>query len=130
EDGYPYVYHSIGGEDNPDQVLKKDTAPTWFAPANNMAIAVYRYDMPDSTIERLKSTVYEYYVQRKMFDMDFDLDTDDRLYCSEMIYKAIFAATADATYITQATAYGRRYVGVDALYLTPHAKRICQVRYK
>lgn len=130
EDGHPYVYHSIGGEDNPDQIMKRETLTQWFSPANNLAIAVYRYDLVDSLITQTVEQLHIYYRQKKMFDMDFDLATDDRLYCSEMIYKVIKAATQNEGYIKAGNAYGRSFVGVDDLYLNPHTKLICQVRFK
>lgn len=130
EDEHTYVYHSIGGEDNPDQIMKRETATQWFSPANNLAIAVYRYDLADSLITQIVEQLHIYYGQKKMFDMDFDLATDDRLYCSEMIYKVVQAITGDDKYIKESTAYGRSFVGVDDLYLNPHTKLICQVRFK
>lgn len=130
ENGKPYVYHSIGGEDNPDEKMKRETATQWFSPANNHAFAVYRYDLNDTTIEKLTTQLHTYYNERVMFDMDFDLNTDDRLYCSEMIYKAINRATGDNTYIKTQHSYARDIVGIDNLFLNPHAARVCQVRFK
>ncbi|MCB9045075.1 MAG: hypothetical protein H6550_02930 [Chitinophagales bacterium] len=130
ENGKPYVYHSIGGEDNPDALLRRDPAETWFSPANNLCIATYRYDMSDSIINRLVDMVYTYYREKRMFDMDFDIETDDRLYCSEMVYKAVSTATGDISYIPSGDAYGKHFTGVDDLYLNQHTRCICQVRYK
>jgi len=130
EDGKPYVYHSIGGEDNPDQVMKREPARVWLSPANNLAIAAYRYDMPDSVNSELVNTLYEYYGQGTKFDMDFDMGTDDRMYCSEMIYKVVRTATGNNRYIQTRSSYGKSFVGVDDLYLNSHTTRICQVRFK
>lgn len=130
EGGYPYVYHSIGGEDNPDELMRKDSAHVWFSPVNNHAFAVYRYDMADSTINSLVGQLGDYYRKKKMFDMEFDMATEDRLYCSEMIYKAISGATGDKSYIPTAKNYGKVFVGVDNLYMNPHATPVCQIRYK
>lgn len=130
ENDEPYVYHSIGGEDNPDEKMKRETAAQWFSPANNHSFAVYRYDMDDTTILKLTQQIHSYYNSGIMFDMDFDLNTDDRLYCSEMIYKAISKATADSTYIAIQHSYGRDIIGIDNLFLNPHAALVCQVRFK
>lgn len=130
EKGTPYVYHSIGGEDNPDQVIRKDKAKYWFSPANNLAFATYRYDMPDSVKVRMLNSAAAYYTAKKMFDMEFDLETDNRLYCSEMVYKAILTATGNKDYISTEHNYRRRFVGVDNLFLTPHAERVCQIKFK
>lgn len=130
EDGYPFVYHSIGGEDNPDGVIRRDSAHIWCSPANNHAFAAYRYDMPDSTKQRFVSVVKSYYNEGCMFDMFFDLATDDRLYCSEMIYKAVRHATHDSTYIALSENYGRKFAGIDDLYPAMHSREICRIRFK
>lgn len=128
ENGIAYVYHSIGGEDNPDQVMKKERAERWFSPANNLAFAVYRYELADSNIDLLLKYVEKYYQQKTMFDMDFDLKTDDRLYCSEMVYKAMLAATDKKLIVPEKLAYGNQYVSIDDLYA--QAKLVCQIKFK
>ena len=130
EDGYPFVYHSIGGEDNPDGVIRRDSAHHWCSPANNHGFAGYRYNMADSTKVKLVSVIQSYYTEGRMFDMAFDLATDDRLYCSEMIYKAISKATGDDDYIQLSTNYGRSFAGVDDLYLMNHTEPVCRIRFK
>lgn len=130
EDGKPYVYHSIGGEDNPDEVLRKDSAAFWCSPANNLAYAVYRYSYPDTIINSIVKCVDSFYSQQIKFDMDFDLGTDDRLYCSEMIYKGQKIVLGDSLNILPHQRLGRTYVGIDDLYLNGKTKLVCQIRFK
>ena len=129
ENGYPYVYHSIGGEDNPDGIIRRDSAHYWCSPANNHAFAAYRYGIADSVQLKLVHAVHSFYEEKRMFDMSFDLRTDDRLYCSEMIYKALEQAIGK-NYIRLSNDYGRSFVGVDDLYLTGHAEPVCRIRFK
>ena len=130
ENGYPFVYHSIGGEDNPDQRLKKDSANFWFSPANNLGCAVVRYDADSLHIHSVSTIIRKYYNERKKFDMDFDLATDDRLYCAEFVYKVMNHAMSDSLFIKPEKLFGYTFVGVDNLFLNGHARFICQVRYK
>jgi len=130
ENGYPFVYHSIGGEDNPNGRLRRDSASFFFSPANNLAFGIARFDMPDSTIERLKQIVREFYNEHRKFDVNFDLKTDDRLYCSEFVYKAVNKACRDTNYIKPVSILGFSYVGIDNLFINPHAKLIWQVKFK
>lgn len=130
EDGIPYIYHSIGGEDNPDQVMRKDKAGQWFSPANNLAFAIYRYDMSTDRREKMVHYIAGEHRAKKMFDMDFDLGTDDRLYCSEMIYKAIGHVMQDSSFLKTENNYGKEFVGVDNLYLNPCAACVCQIKFK
>jgi hypothetical protein len=130
EHGYPFVYHSIGGEDNPDARLRRDSASFFFSPYNNMGFGIARYDMTDSNISKLGKIVRQYYREGRKFDMAFDLKTDDRLYCAEFVYKAVNRATGDSTYIKPVTVLGYHFVGIDNLIINPHAHFIWQVKYK
>lgn len=130
EDGYPFVYHSIGGEDNPDERLRRDSASFFFSPEHNNGFGIARYDMSSANIARLSQLVQQYYKERKKFDMDFDLRTDDKLYCAEFVYKAVDRAMLDTTYIRPVTLFGFTFVAVDNLFKNGHAKLICQIKYK
>lgn len=130
ENGYPFVYHSIGGEDNPDERMRRDSASLFIAPYHNLGFGIARFSFSDGTAAVLQKIVAEFYKRRPLFDMDFDLKTEDKLYCAEFIYKAITRATADPDYIKTTSVVGYHFVGIDDLFLSEHAKTIWQVRYK
>lgn len=130
EHGYPFVYHSIGGEDNPDARLRRDSASFFFSPVHNLAIAVVRYDYDSAKVGRLRGIVAAYYKQRPRFDMKFDLTTDSELYCSEFVYKAVNRAVADTSYIGTSSMRRGRFVGIDDLYLDRHARVVWQTKFK
>ena len=130
EDGKPWVYHSIGGEDNPDERLRRDPASFFFSPLHNTAISIVRYDNSKEQAERLTGIVKEYYAARPKFDMKFDLATDDKLYCSEFVYKAFNKAMKDTGYFTTTKGFRGRYVAIDDLYINPHAAMVFQIKFK
>ena len=130
EDGYPFIYHSIGGEDNPDQVLRRDSAEFWFSAAKNEEFGIVRMDMADSSKARAVGLAKQYYAQQKKFDMQFDIKTEDRFYCAEFIYKTINRAMGDSLFIAPVTIMGYTFVGIDNLFLNPHARFVCQIRFK
>jgi hypothetical protein len=130
EDGYPFVYHSIGGEDNPDSHLRRDSATFFFSPVDNERLGIARLDISVDQVSRLRSITRRYYSAGVPFDMDFDINTNDKLYCAEFVYKAVREATADTGYFSITRLLKHTYVGVDNLYDPRHAKIICDVRYK
>jgi len=130
EDGKPYIYHSIGGEDNPDQKIRRDSAAFWFSPANNLAIGIARFSLDDTELNTFREVIRQYYTDKRMFDMEFDLETDDRLYCAEMIYKGIDKAMDTHNFIKPINIFGLRCIDIDGLFLNDHTKLICQLRYK
>jgi len=130
EHGYPFVYHSIGGEDNPDERLRRDSAKFFFSPLHNSGIAIVQYDYNESRVSALRRVVSDYYKARPKFDMHFDLKTDDALYCSEFVYKAINKTMKDSGYIRPTTVLGFTFVGIDDLFINSHAHIVWQLRYK
>jgi len=130
ENGYPFIYHSIGGEDNPDERLRRDSASFFFSPVYNERLGVARFQIDTAQIGQLQQIVRRYYQARVPFDMDFDLGTDDRLYCAEFVYKAVQEATSDTAYFGKSSVLAKTYVGVDNLTDARHARIICDVRYK
>lgn len=127
EDGYPFVYHSIGGEDNPDMRLRRDSASHFFAARYCKGMGIARYDSTLADTARLAQIIRTYYNRRPLFDMQFDLMTDEKLYCSEFIYKVITEYTADTAFIPTSALQGKKYVGIDDLYLNPHTRLVWKV---
>jgi Permuted papain-like amidase enzyme, YaeF/YiiX, C92 family len=130
EHGHPFVYHSIGGEDNPDERLRRDPADVFFSPAHNTGLAIVKLDLDSTQLEALGRTVATYYAARPKFDMDFDLATDDKLYCAEFVYKALRQATGDTSYTGTSSFMGHRYVAVDDLYMNTHAAFVWKTKFK
>ena len=130
ENGYPFVYHSIGGEDNPDQRMRRDSAVFFFSPFHNLGFGIISYDYNDEGVNKLRDEVSIYYKKRPKFDMKFDLKTDDRLYCAEFIYKAVNKAMDDSLYIKPSYALGYTFVGIDDLFINEHAHIVWQVKFK
>jgi hypothetical protein len=49
--------------------------------------AVYRYAMQSQQTDSLSRIVRRYYAARLPFDLYFNFLTDDRMYCSEFVFK-------------------------------------------
>ncbi|XZF12711.1 hypothetical protein ACTHGU_13065 [Chitinophagaceae bacterium MMS25-I14] len=130
ENGYPFVYHSIGGEDNPDERMRRDSASFFISAVHNLGFGIARYSFSPQQLGSLQAIVRRYYKSRPLFDMDFDLATNDKLYCAEFIYKSVIEATGDSLFIHPTAILGYKFIGVDNLFVNPHAKTICEVRYK
>jgi hypothetical protein len=129
-DGTVYVYHMLGGVDNPQFNLKKDSLQAWCSPVFAQSFAIYRYDLSDAERGIIDSMARYYYKSNLTFDMDFDLKTDDRMYCSEFIYKMLVLATKNKNYIPLSVENGKPFVGIDDLYLNPNSKKLLEHEHK
>ncbi len=128
EDGYPYVYHSIGGEDNPDLALRRDSLNQWISPRNNAGASVFRLRMDSLGRIAVGDQARNYYEQRIPFDMAFDLSSDDRFYCAEFVYKTLRKAGQGEIPLSRFRGY--TFVGIDDLYLHAQGDWIWELEYK
>lgn len=114
-----FVYHAIGGEFNPDQKIKRELLFSFGHAADNTSLAIYR---PTTTLNKRKEIAHyarTLFLQGIPFDMQFDYQTDDRLYCAEFVSKCISRSLVDSSWLKFSTAGKLSYVAVDNLFLTP-----------
>jgi len=130
ENGEAFVYHSIGGEDNPDAKMRRDPARIFYSPVSNSALGIVRLDLEAAQKAALLQNIRRYHAEARTFDMDFDMKTDTALYCAEAVCKAVEAATADTAFFPRSHISAFRYVAVDDLYENPRATRICTIRFR
>ena len=93
DDSTMYVYSNMAGDINPNEIMRRDDVDSFLTPVNNVAMGIYRYDMTSDELQKLKAIVNDHYNNKLRFDMNFDLATDDKMYCAEMIVKAVETAT-------------------------------------
>ncbi len=124
-----YVYHSIGGEDNPNEKLRRDKLETFVSNHHNKSYGYARYSITSSQIERLHGVVDSFYKKQIPFDMDFDLQTDTKMYCAEMVYKALKIATKDSVYIPTTNSKMLHFVSTDNIYVNKYATLLSKIDY-
>lgn len=144
EAGNWMVYHSIAGHENPAAILRKDSLSSFFNPTRKTAIGVFRYQLSPSEIDSLHRYAEQQWVRKIPFDKHFNLASNDSMYCSEFIYKALQAVTNQriSLHISEITnfrskqfrqnnkpVYFKRfqYIGLDDLYLHPACREIARL---
>lgn len=95
ENGYPYVYHMVNGEEKKDNPMKKDSLRQFCDPRKNIAFGIYRYSMSSPELSKLKKILHDWYLRNIIFDYRYDLKTNNSMYCSEMISKLLQKATSN-----------------------------------
>lgn len=122
-----FVYHALGGEFNPDQKIRRDALQLFAEPYDNRGIGIYRYDISRKDINALMLRVKNLFESGVMFDMQFDLQTDERMYCAEFVYKCYQNGTA--LRFTQSHINDFVFIGVDDLFKHPLCKPVKSIRY-
>lgn len=124
-----FVYHSIGGEWNPDQKLRRDPFELFCNPYENRGFGIFRYKLSSQQNKNLTNEIERLYREEVTFDMLFDLNTDDRMYCSEFVYKTITRATKDSVVIPIAVAGNKKFVTIDDLFENRWCREIKRIKF-
>ena len=125
-----FVYHALGGEWNPDEKLRRDPLALFCNPEENRGFGVFRFTFSPSQKHALDSVVKAWYNKGVTFDMDFDLATDDKLYCAEFVSKAISTATSRQITFTITRINAFEFVAVDNLFLNPNCVEKKRIRFQ
>jgi hypothetical protein len=122
-----FVYHSIGGEWNPDQKLRRDPFDVFCNPFENRGFGIFRYNLTAKENSDLLNIVQNFYKEAIMFDMKFDLSSNERMYCSEFVYKSIEEAYQNRISLPTTTINHIKFIAPDNLYINPKCVEIKRV---
>ncbi len=122
-----FVYHAIGGEFNADQKLRRDPFELFCNPYENRGFGIFRYKLTAIQNEKLINVVQAYYKKGIKFDMQFDLATDDRMYCSEFVYKSVEQAINHQIILPVTSLSHVKFIATDNLFLNPLCREIKRV---
>ncbi len=125
-----FIYHALGGDFNPDQKIRRDPIELFAEPYTNKGIGLFRFNVDDSTRRNFVSVATALFKQGIMFDMNFDLKTDDRMYCAEFVYKCFVKAGNGSLAFNHSHIRKFEFIGVDDLFLQPLCKMQAQIVYK
>lgn len=146
ENGSFVVYHCLEGEENPSGICKREPFDSFIDPKKKTGFGVFQYQLSKMETGQLHTMVKKYFTSKIPFDISFNLQTDDSLYCSEMIYKALKQATSNRIKLPSSYIENFRpkimgyktnhlffkkfeFIGIDDLYLNPFCKEIIRVKY-
>ena len=89
---------------------------------------VYRLTSPLPAYfpQRLRSALQLHLDNNTAYDHDYDLSTNDKFYCTELIQYAINHALNDDVIIARRAFNQKRYVSIDDVYLNDHFTLVAQ----
>ena len=125
-----FVYHALGGEFNPDEQLRRDCLQVFANPVTNRGIGIFRQHLSAKELQALLIIVKRLYAAGVMFDMKFDLQTDERMYCAEFVYKSFLWATNQRIQFNNSRVKEKIFVGVDDIFLYPGCSPVETIFYK
>jgi hypothetical protein len=108
-----FVYHAIGGEFNPDQKIKREPLYSFLHAADNKGGGLFRINTEAGKSAGVALMAKKYFDAAIPFDMAFDYQTEDRLYCAEFVAKCIGRTLKDSSWLSFSKAEKFSYVAVD-----------------
>lgn len=121
-----FVYHAMGGEWNPDKKIRRDPFELFCNPYENKGFGIFRYQLKDQQLTDFLANIKTHYNQGVTFDMKFDLDTDEEMYCTEYIYKSL----DQILLLPTTTMDGIEYIAPDNLYNISGCALIKQIDFQ
>lgn len=93
----PFVIHASTGENfGEDAIVIREDLETFLKTELTNAIAIYRLKNSNDLIREKVANIADQYVQKKTyFDTEFSLKTQDRLYCTELVWRTYLAFGID-----------------------------------
>ncbi len=146
EDGW-FVYHSMAGMENPDACIIREPYDSFVNPVKKTGFGIFRYRLTPVEIIALHTLYKKYYAEKLPFDKSFNLNNDDSMYCSEIIFKSLKKVTGNRVILPTSSltnfkpkTTGMRfkntffkkfdYVGIDDLYLNSFCTKIFSAQFK
>jgi hypothetical protein len=114
ENNKVFVYHMMTGGKHSQGGMIKEPIENFCNPTVAASFAFYRTTLNGNRMDSLAGV---YFTSGVKFDTDFDLNTTDRLYCTELIYCLIKKLSPAGNFITLSEAGNKKFVACDNLYL-------------
>lgn len=91
-EGRPWVIHACPGEQpSVPERLRKESVEVFLSPEEAGRFAVYRSGYSPEMLESVGRRALKFYCEGICFDEAFDLQNDQKLYCTELVYKSFTA---------------------------------------
>lgn len=119
-----YVYHSIGGTENPSGRLKRQPLVEFFDTMAYSAFAIYRLKTKEDILPMVSQVVHRHFRNGLRFDAFFNLQSDDVMYCSEFVAKSMNEAFEMAGMKVKFMAFDKTGVTIDDISLNPFCRFI------
>lgn len=130
EENKAFVYHAMGGEFNPTQALVREPLVDFLDPNHEIRFAFFRLDSMHVVWEKIFIQIDKDYKKKLPFDMQFDLNTTDRMYCSEWVAHCLQKGLNHLTPFNNSQIGTKSFLGVDDIFLHPAFRQVMSVSYE
>lgn len=122
--GHWSVLHVAGGEGAAFDGIRLEPLQQFLADSVATSFAVYRLSDDNSIRQNAIITALQYWRLHVLFDTDFDLSEDHKLYCTELIYQSYRKASSGKISLPLTTFTGVTYISLENVYCNSFAQLI------
>ncbi len=102
--GEPFVIHAVPYEsDGVEEFIKQERVEAFLSTEKASAFAVYRPGFVAEIRNRASEIALQFYQSKCTFDYAYDMKTESKLYCTELIFKAFREAGVELSGIHPST---------------------------
>lgn len=129
ENGQVFVFHALGGDFNPNQKILHEPFLEFVSPLGNRSFGIFRYNISEQAKQQYLHNAEKHYKNGVIFDMDFDLKTDDKLYCAEFVAKSIAPVLPKDQPFNISSIDTLKFYGVDDITLHQKCTKIASTKF-
>jgi hypothetical protein len=110
-----FVYHAIGGAWNPDQKIKREPLYVFAFPTHAKKAGIFSAHVDKAVLQMFSEKIRDWYNQGILFDMDFDWESQEKMYCTEMVAKGLILASGDDQWLPKVIHKDKTYILLENL---------------
>lgn len=93
--GKPMVIHAVPSKNHQNEWVKLENISTFLSSKNASQFAIYRPNISTKQKQKVVQKAYSFYEQKVVFDNEYNLISDQQMYCTELIIKAFGYSNID-----------------------------------
>ncbi len=101
--GKPFVIHAVPSESDGEDFIKLERVEAFLSTEKASAFAVYRPEFKTEIRNQVSEIALQFYQSKYTFDYAYDLKSESKLYCTELIFKAFREAGVELSGIHPST---------------------------
>lgn len=100
ENGKPWVIHAVPGEsgEKPERVIR-EVPQSFLSRKKASGFAVFRSVFPPDSCKKVAAKALQYFNNNLEFDHEYNLRSEDKLYCTELVLRAYLELKLDTAFL-------------------------------
>lgn len=117
EDNFPYVYHAEASELTGVGGVKKDSITEFIKDIDTYSF--FKLNLSLEEKKKITTIAKQYFLNKTKFDLEFNNEKDDEVYCTEFVANCINKGCARVLVLPNLVLKNKSFYGLDDIYKNP-----------